>query len=185
MMLSSPVLLFPGSPYAGVLIICLPIYEQERRDKLSHEEYGMQKRFRFGIALGTFVVLLALVGIFGSSRLLQAANTLPGSNCTASGNAVVNVTLTRGKIATSLDSISPQICFRFLIENKGAAAYDFLIKEPGTGTVLAASTNIGAGRSTSLDYMFADSPSGTLVNLVYTLSGQQTTLVTYQVYLAR
>lgn len=145
----------------------------------------MQKRFRLALALGIFIVLLAIVGIFGSSRLLQASSTLPGSNCTASGYAVVNVTLTRGKIATSLDSISPQICFRFLIENKGSSTYDFLIKEPGTGTVLAASTHIDAGQTASLDYMFADSPSGTLVNLVYTLSGQQTVLVTYQVYLAR
>lgn len=145
----------------------------------------MHKRFRFAIAVGILVVLLAIVGIFGSSKLLQASSTLPGSNCNASGNAVINVTLTRGKITTSLDSISPQICFRFLIENKGAVAYDFLIKESGTGTVLAASTNIGAGRTASLDYMFADSPSGTLVNLVYTLNGQQTVLVTYQVYLAR
>jgi hypothetical protein len=145
----------------------------------------MQKRFRFSIAIGILVVLLAIVGIFGSSRFLHASSTLPGSNCTASGNAVVNVTLTRGKIATSLDSISPLICFRFLIQNKGAAAYDFLIKESGTGTVLAASTGIDAGQTVSLDYMFADSPSGTLVNLVYTLSGQQRVLVTYQVYLAR
>jgi hypothetical protein len=145
----------------------------------------MQKRFRFVIVIGILVVLVAIIGIFGSSRLLQASSTLPGSNCTASGNAVVNVTLSRGKIATSLDSISPQICFRFLIQNKGAAAYDFLIKEPGTGTVLAASTNISTGQTASLDYMFADSPSGTLVNLVYTLSGQPAVLVTYQVYLAR
>lgn len=145
----------------------------------------MRKRFRFGIALAVLVVLLAIVGIFGGSRLLQASSTLPGSNCSASGNAVVNVTLSRGKIATSLDSISPQICFRFLIQNKGASAYDFLIKEPGTGTILAASTNISSGQTASLDYMFADSPSGTLVNLVSTLSGQQSGQVTYQVYLAR
>lgn len=145
----------------------------------------MQKHLKFGIVIGVLVVLLAIVGIFGSSRFLQASSTLPGSNCTASGNAVINVTLAKGKITPSLDSISPQICFRFLIENKGSDSYDFLIKEPGTGTVLAASTNIGAGQTASLDYMFADSPSGTPVNLVYTLSGQKTALATYQVYLAR
>lgn len=145
----------------------------------------MQKHLRFAIAIGILIMLLALVGIFGSSRLLQASSTLPGSNCTASGNAVVNVTLAKGKITTSLDSISPLICFRFLIENKGSASYDFLIKESGTGTVLAAATNIGAGQTVSLDYMFADSPSGTPVNLAYTQSGQKTALATYQIYLAR
>jgi len=145
----------------------------------------MQKRLKFGLVIGVLVVFLALVGIFGSSRLLRASSTFPGSNCTASGNAVVNVTLETGKISTSLDSISPQICFRFLIENKGSNAYDFLIKEPGTGTVLAASTNIGTGQTASLDYMFADSPSGTPVNLVYTQTDQKTALATYQIYLAR
>ena len=145
----------------------------------------MKKRLKFSIVVGIALVLLAIAGVVGGSKFLHAASALPGSNCTASGEAIVNVTIARGTITTSLDSISPGICFRFLIQNKDHQAYDFLFKQPGGNTVLAASTNIAPGQTASLDYVFADAPSGTVVNLVYTPTGQQNALATYQIYLAR
>lgn len=144
----------------------------------------MKKRIRFGIVLGIAVVLIALAG-YGGSRFLHAASTLPGSNCSSSGDAVVNVTIAHGKITSSLSTFSPGICFRFLVQNKDSNAYDFLIKDQSGNTLFAASTNIASGQTAQLDYSFADAPSWTPVNFVCTQAGQSSAVSTEQVYLSR
>lgn len=145
----------------------------------------MKKRFRFGLVIGLVVALLAVVGFVGAHQLISAASSPPGSNCTGSDNAIVNVTISEGKISSSLASISPDICFRFLITNNDKEAHDFLIKQPGDSTVLAAVSNITPGQTETLDYTFADALTGTPIDLSYAPAGQQTPLTTYKIYLAR
>lgn len=144
----------------------------------------MKKRIRFGIVLGIAVVLIALAA-YGGTRYMQAASTLPGSNCKSSGDAVVTITIAHGKLSSSLDTFSPGICFRFLVHNSDSSAYDFLIKDQTGNTLFAASTNIASGQTAQLDYSFSDAPSWTPVNLVCTQTGQSAVVSTEQVYLSR
>jgi|SRR5579883_1662025 hypothetical protein len=143
----------------------------------------MKKRIRFGIVVGIAVVILALAGYGGLK--LRAANSLPGSNCTSSGNAVITVTIAHGKVSSTLNTFSPGICLRFLVHNSDSSAYDFLIKNPTNNSLLAAATNIAAGQTAQLDYSFADAPSWTPINLVCTQTGQSTAISTEQVYLSK
>lgn len=144
----------------------------------------MKKRIRFGVVLGIAVVLIALAA-YGGSRYLRAASTLPGSNCVSSEDAVVTITISHGKISSSLDTFSPGVCFRFLVHNTDASAYDFLIKDQTGNTLLAASTNIASGQTARLDYSFANAPSWTPVDLVCTQTGQSAAVSTEHVYLSR
>lgn len=144
----------------------------------------MKKRLRFGLVIGAVVVVLAIAGFAGGRHLIGAASTLPGDNCTA-GAAVVSVTIESGKITSSLASFSPQICYSFAVTNNDKQAYDFLIEDPGSNTVLAAITNIAAGQTGSVAYSFAPATSQTPVNFVYTATGSQTPLGTQQLFLSQ
>lgn len=144
----------------------------------------MKKRLRFGLVIGVVVVVLAVAGILGSHRFTSAASELPGSNCTADA-AFVTISITDGRITSSLASFSPQVCYGFTITNNDKQAYNFLIEEPGTNTVLASATNIAPGQSGSVDYQFAPATSQTPVNLVYTSTDDQTPIGTKQLFLAQ
>src|SRR5260370_14985681 len=103
----------------------------------------MKKRVRFGIVLGFMLVMLLAAGFMGASKFLYAATNPPGANCTSVPDAEVDVVIDHGKISNALDSFAPGICFRFVITNNDAQAYDFMIRVPTTGdrahcTVLAA-----------------------------------------------
>jgi hypothetical protein len=148
------------------------------------EGQSMKKRFKFGIIVGIVLVCVLLIG-YGSTKLIRAATTIPGSNCTASGDAVVNVTITEDTITSSLSSISPDVCFQFLITNHGKQAYDLLIKQAGSDNILAGISDLAAGQTKSLDYQFADAQTGTAINVSDTLTGQQATLNTHAFYLER
>ncbi len=146
----------------------------------------MKKRLRFGLVIGAVVVVLAIVGFVGVHRITQAASTLPGANCTASGNTVVDVTISNGAISSSLVSFSPGICYTFSVTNNDQKAYDFLIEQPGaSSSVLTSITDIDAGKTGTVDYSFASALTDTPVNFVYTATGQQTPISTKQFFLAQ
>lgn len=144
----------------------------------------MKKRLRFGLVIGAVVLVLAIAAFAGLHSRINAASSLPGSNCDA-GDAFVNITLANGKITSSLASFSPQICYGFSVTNNGKQAYDFLIESAeNSGTVLAAISNIAAGQTANVDYKFAPATTDTPVNLIYTATGDQTPLGTQQLFLA-
>jgi hypothetical protein len=144
----------------------------------------MQKRLRFGLVIGAVVVVLVIVAFAGQHALLRADSNLPGSNCTG-GTAFVDITIENGKLASSLASFSPSLCYTFTITNNDQKAYDFLIKDPGNNTILAAVTNVAAGDKGTVDYQFAPATSETPIDLIYTAPGTTDALGSAHLFLAQ
>lgn len=145
----------------------------------------MHKHLKLGLVVGLAIVLIAGFGLTGGARFMHSATTPPGSNCISSPDAVVNVTLAKGSVTSSLNTFSPGICFRFLITNTDQNMYDFLITQANGDGVLATASAISRGKTVRLDYVFAEAPSWTPVNFVCALSGQQKPISTEEVYLAK
>lgn len=145
----------------------------------------MRTHLRPGLIVGIAILLIAGFGLIGGTRFMHSATTPPGSNCISSSDAVVNVTLAKGSVTSSLNTFSPGICFRFLIANTDQNVYDFLITQPNGGEVLATASTISHGQTVRLDYTFAEAPSWTPVDFVCALSGQQKPISTEEVYLAK
>jgi hypothetical protein len=145
----------------------------------------MHKHLKLGLVVGLAIVLIAGFGLIGGTKFMHSATTPPGSNCISSPDAVVNVTLSKGSLVSSLDTFSPGICFRFLITNTDQNVYDFLIMQPNGGEVLATARTISHGQTVRLDYAFAEAPSWTPVDFVCAFSGQQKPISTEEVYLAK
>lgn len=148
----------------------------------------MKKRVRFGIVLGFLLLMLVVVGFFGASRFLQASTNPPGANCSSKPEAEIDIVISHGKIANTLSSFAPGICFRLMITNKDAQAYDFMVRVPTTGdrahsTILAEIDNVAPGQSMRLDYKFDQTLPGTQREFAFLVSGQEQVLTTYAVYL--
>ncbi|HEY0754698.1 MAG TPA: hypothetical protein VGD98_12100 [Ktedonobacteraceae bacterium] len=144
----------------------------------------MNKRLRFGLVIGAVIVVLAIIATIGGRTLLHADSGLPADNCTADA-AFVNITINNGHISSSISSFSPGVCYGFIVTNSDKQAYDFLIVQPGSNTVLAAATNIASGGSGTVDYKFAVVTSETPINITYTAPGDKTPLGTEQLFLAQ
>jgi hypothetical protein len=150
----------------------------------------MKKRVRFGIILGFLLVMLAAAGFFGASRFLRASTNPPGANCVSVPETEIDVVISHGKIGSMRNAFAPDICFRFMITNNDAQAYDFMIRVPTTGdrahsTILAEVDNIAPGQSMRLDYKLNQSPLGSQGEIVFFPAGQEQALTIFPFYMQR